>query len=81
MFDWLEWLRLTHMHSERKEKGRFVRGGDLVPGQLFALARMLPIIFRGRTVPILGASAVAISSPEVYQGCTMHLYINLLDMI
>ena len=39
---------------------------NLVPGQLFALARMLPIIFRGRTDEILGAYAtkmVTILSP------------------
>ena len=48
--------------------GGSLEGGkkNLEPGQLFALAQMLAIIFRGRTDQILGAYAtkmVAVSSP------------------
>ena len=34
MFDWLEWLRSAHMHSEHVEKGMFVSGREknLEPG-------------------------------------------------
>ena len=48
MFDWLEWLQSAHMHSERRKGG----SSECVPGQSFALARMLPIISRGQALQL-----------------------------